>query len=978
MNTKQNHIFYFVRDWCLNFVHNKEPDPFFLHITGGAGTGKSHLIKCIYNEASQILKNAENPEEVKVLLTAPTGTAAYNIGGFTIHSALKIPPKAKYSYEPLSNDTLNTLQCQLAGLRILIIDEISMVDSKVLAYIHGRLRQIKQIRTSNRQAVFGGVCILAVGDFYQLPPVKAKSVCISDSRIGNDLWNDNFQIIALDEIMRQKDDMEFANILNSLRTKQKCDVLDPPHEVALMSRNNRPDTPNEALHVFARNRDVDEHNLNMLQDKCSNISLLKALDYSKDPRNGTYTKLQSPKVGNTDDLADTLTIGIGAKVMLLRNVDVTDGLFNGAMGTVVNIVHTDSPNTAKEIHVRFANDSVGKKKQLPDKSVVIELHEETFSKQHSVKRRQFPLKLAWACTIHKVQGMTVEQIVYDMEGTFASGQAYVALSRVTSLQGLFLKNLNAKLIYRDEKVHAALQEMPVFHIENHSFYPNAVNVVHHNVQGLRSKHDDLLANSDLKYMDIIAVTESWLSPSVSNQNIALPGYDLIRNDRSDGRGGVALYVSNSLQIQPSNVCIQLEHCAVQVNKHDCPPLLFVAMYRSPRLKMLDYVHQLQTFLALILKSTDRNILIAGDFNEDPTKDISSRIMKTFCENGFEQLVNETTTKYGSMLDLAFFRASNVTGHAQVIPAYYSDHEQVHICIGGPAITTPTVTIAETDKPQKKGPQKANHSLTKPNDNKRSSNNSKKLQSTSHCKPSTANPLPHHTQHTRVLASIHEYVTIHRHELDALLTQFRAMEPVTYEGSTRYHDDAVQDRIHPCMQQYYQAIHCPADGNCLYHAMSISLTGSEHISDKLRKVACLILLDHRHWFEYLIEIHPMADTFETLLQDVWTNNNWGNEYHILALSIALERPIFQYTGFRKDDGSFHAVNAQPDELAEHFLMESDGFRSHYYYGAPFQNLTTRRPLFCILQHQHFTPLVPFSRESIIFTPSGTTFAFPPER
>ena len=200
MNQKQKEVYFFVRDWCLKMSQNQKPEPFFLHVTGGAGTGKSHLIKCIYYEASKILKNLENPEEVKVLLTAPTGTAAFNIGGFTVHSALKIPRTATFMYQPLGNDGLNTLRSQLAGLQILIVDEISMVDLKVLAHIHGRLKQIKQIRTTDRSSLFGGVCILAVGDFYQLPPVKAKSVCLPNMQLGSDMWNDNFEIVKLEEI----------------------------------------------------------------------------------------------------------------------------------------------------------------------------------------------------------------------------------------------------------------------------------------------------------------------------------------------------------------------------------------------------------------------------------------------------------------------------------------------------------------------------------------------------------------------------------------------------------------------------------------------------------------------------------------------------------------------------------------------------------------------------------------------------------
>ena len=112
---------------------------------GGGGTGKSHLIKCIYHQAAKLFRNPDAPCETKILLTAPTGTVAFNIKNFTVHSELKIPRQSNNMYEPLSCEALNTPQSQLAGLKILVTDEVSMIDQKLLSYIHGRLKQSKQI-----------------------------------------------------------------------------------------------------------------------------------------------------------------------------------------------------------------------------------------------------------------------------------------------------------------------------------------------------------------------------------------------------------------------------------------------------------------------------------------------------------------------------------------------------------------------------------------------------------------------------------------------------------------------------------------------------------------------------------------------------------------------------------------------------------------------------------------------------------------
>jgi hypothetical protein len=245
----------------------------------------------------------------------------------------------------------------------------------------------------------------------------------------------------------------------------------------------------------------------MLDKQCSDIKMIPAQDYSKDNCSGKMKKLPNPKKGASDDLTDILRMGKGARVMLIRNIDVGDGLVNGAFGIVEDIIEKDG--LVHAIHVKFDIEKVGSKKKTQTNLVPIQLREENMQGHKNVIRRQYPLKLAWACTIHKVQGMTVQQIVYDMRGTFTKGQAYVALSRATSLNGLYLKNFDPKLIYRDEKMHSSLQLMTPFDCDTSE--PQSVyEVIHHNVRGLRSKLSDIKANSNLSNATVLAFTETWL------------------------------------------------------------------------------------------------------------------------------------------------------------------------------------------------------------------------------------------------------------------------------------------------------------------------------------------------------------------------------------------------------------------------------------------------------------------------------------
>lgn len=133
----------------------------------------SHLIKAIQYEAGRLLSTvSRHPDSVCVLLTAPTGIAAYNLNEATIHNTFSIVKVVR-----LGEEKLNSVRAKFSDLQILIIDEISMVDHNLLAYIHGRLRQLKQRGDFSQ---FGNVCVLAVGDFYQLPPVKGKSLYNDD------------------------------------------------------------------------------------------------------------------------------------------------------------------------------------------------------------------------------------------------------------------------------------------------------------------------------------------------------------------------------------------------------------------------------------------------------------------------------------------------------------------------------------------------------------------------------------------------------------------------------------------------------------------------------------------------------------------------------------------------------------------------------------------------------------------------------
>lgn len=210
LNKRQQYAYDIVLTWCRNKMKNmnslkpEEVKPIYLFITGGAGAGKSHLIKTIYHTVTKTFRHAPmNPELPTVLLMAPTGVAAINSDGTTINTALAIPVLTGDNVPPMSDQKRTQMRLSLSELKLIVIDEISMVGNITLLHIHQRLKEI--FGTSNSQ-MFVGISIIVVGDMYQLPPIHKRTV-FDDFK--NDVFNlyhpwHLFTMIELVDIMRQK------------------------------------------------------------------------------------------------------------------------------------------------------------------------------------------------------------------------------------------------------------------------------------------------------------------------------------------------------------------------------------------------------------------------------------------------------------------------------------------------------------------------------------------------------------------------------------------------------------------------------------------------------------------------------------------------------------------------------------------------------------------------------------------------------
>ncbi|XP_072046834.1 uncharacterized protein [Amphiura filiformis] len=365
LNDKQRQLFNYVSKWCDEKTRDRNVPPFHIFLTGGAGTGKSHVIKCVSYYAQKAFASiTESVDESTVLLLAHLGTAAFNIFGQTICTGLKILPKSQKDYKPLAEQTLNTLRAKYHHLQLVIIDEISMVSTTQLSYIHGRLQQIKGTSDSS---YFGNVSILAVGDFYQLPPISPpRPLCFPHEEILKDIWNPLFKIVQLTEIMRQRDDAVFAQMLNRFRVRKRNEPLHDEDEQLLQSRrvkDNVLTAPSNALHLFYANKDVDNHNAEKLASLSTEKYTIKAADV--DQSDGRIIKVhetphETTRIDDTS-LTSYLKLAVGTKVMLIANVDVSDGLCNGVSGIVKGIEFGNSENMPTVVYVKFDSDRIGLK-----------------------------------------------------------------------------------------------------------------------------------------------------------------------------------------------------------------------------------------------------------------------------------------------------------------------------------------------------------------------------------------------------------------------------------------------------------------------------------------------------------------------------------------------------------------------------------------------------------------------------------------
>lgn len=392
-------------------------------LTGPAGSGKTFLL----NKYIAYLKK----KEIGVAVTASTGIAATHIGGRTIHSWAGIGIKDSLNARELQALSKKSyLKKQFEKTKVLIIDEISMLHAHRLDMIDDVCQTFKQ-----NSLPFGGLQIIMSGDFFQLSPIS-RGQDEAEFVYKANVWSEmDVRVCYLDEQHRQKD-KKMTNILTQLRQNK----LEAKTIALLESRLNvKPRKGIKPVRLYTHNIDVD--NINQLE-----LNKIKAEEVNFRMTGEGEKKLLETLKKNC--LApENLVLKRGALVMFVKNKfkDNKVVYVNGSMGLVIGFDDEKFPlvrlNSGEEILV------------TPDSWTVDDEH------KILAKINQIPLRLAWAITVHKSQGMTLEAAEIDLSKSFGYGMGYVALSRLTSLDGLYLSGINEMAYKLDPQVSAYDKEL---------------------------------------------------------------------------------------------------------------------------------------------------------------------------------------------------------------------------------------------------------------------------------------------------------------------------------------------------------------------------------------------------------------------------------------------------------------------------------------------------------------------------------------
>jgi hypothetical protein len=1020
------------RKYTLNVMNLiKDGDQQFFHfINGGAGVGKSTLIKAVYQSILRFHNSlpGSNPDAIRVALCAPTGKAAALIDGMTLHSFLSLPVnQCKHKLVKLDSDVSNRIGVKLKDLQLLIIDEISMVGFTMFQQVDARLQQIMKSKQP-----FGGISVVVLGDFNQLRPVGDKYIFQFNNSynalVDSPLWS-LFKLFELTEIMRQKDDKIFAialsNMAKGTMTLDDVDLL----KSRVLSDGNLEIT-RDALRVFRSNAEVDAYNTKVLAGLSTEGATANAYDFcvgdgSASIREKVLSNVRKLKTTETYGLPLLIDLKVEAKYMMTVNLDIEDGLVNGACGQLMMIDYGKLQKTNETVPcrlwIKFNEEKTGRKARANFHNVIrnrnidptltpvepVTRQINTKSTNFKVERKQFPLVPSEAMTIYKSQGGTYEKVVVNLKKGMTRSELYVACSRVTKASGLYLigdfvpskppeRNDAVAMMFRTMRAERMLKFSLEFPEESQE---EKFSIVFHNVQSLNKHIMDVRSDKTFLGASVLSLVETWTRPTDS---LEIEGFQIIhRRDCKDVRKpfGQIMYLKSNFKYE--NIVERYEYSGndhIEYSSIKIDDVCLISVYNSSN-SSFDVLKRHMNEVISISKRVCENIVVVGDFNVNlkikanhkfieymksfgltliNTLDKSSTNAKTqidYCFTNMKELQTDYFESLTSFHKPIWIRKREISTESHV-----DDTKQTQTDV--PFNLKDFEIYDEPDMMEVEGEFSFHRDEIVDENEQIDMDTSFNLEDLRISNQSDIMEIDQQSSFedyentdsdsrrilNRFLDALQlsgspdtDQVSVQAQIINALIEKAPFITMQNKDQSVRL--ESKKEHSVSAFSSVYAQTRTTKDGNCLYSALSILNIGSEKLTHSMRLLAVNTMINRSDYFQSVCTSLNLS--FERELERTARNTVWGGEVQMLALSVALSRPIYTYR-FASDPKSTQYVSSDINlqDLVERFNNKTAGGHFKYVgYKADVNKLG-----FCIYYNgYHFDALLPFEDNPQQFVP-----------